>query len=86
MRGIESVIIVSLQWGFLHPQNWEWEPSGRLLFPAPDDRSENVERQSGYSCVCFVKYPQFTDNVLLHRRFHLRKVRDNSAAQIFSTL
>ena len=29
MRGIESVIIVSLQWGFLHPQNWEWEPSGR---------------------------------------------------------
>ena len=33
MRGIESVIIVSLQWGFLRLQNWEWEPSGRLGDP-----------------------------------------------------
>ena len=24
------------------------------------------ERQSGYSCVCFMKYSQFTDTVLLH--------------------
>ena len=33
MRRIESVIIVSLQWGFLRLQNWEWEPSGRLDGP-----------------------------------------------------
>ena len=37
------------------------------------DRSEKRERQSGYSCVCFAKYSQFTDSVLLHRRFTLRR-------------
>ena len=30
------------------------------------------ERQSGYSCVCFVKYSQFTDTVLLHMPAALR--------------
>ena len=30
------------------------------------------ERQSGYSCVCFVKYSQFTDTVLLHIAAALR--------------
>ena len=44
------------------------------------------ERQSGYFCVSFSAFSQFTDSVLLHRRFHIRKMRDNSAAQIFSTL
>ena len=37
------------------------------------DRCEIGERQSGYSYVRFVKYPQFTDNVLLHRRFNFRR-------------
>ena len=37
------------------------------------DRSEKGERQSGYSCVCFAKYSQFTDSVLLHIRFTLRR-------------
>ena len=32
------------------------------------------ERQSGYSCVSFANYSQFTDNVLLHMRFSLRRV------------
>ena len=27
----------------------------------------------GYRCVCFAKYSQFTDSVLLHRRFTLRR-------------
>ena len=31
------------------------------------------ERQSGYSCVCFAKYSQFTDSVLLHTRLNLRR-------------
>ena len=31
------------------------------------------ERQSGYSCVSFANYSQFTDNVLLHMRFSLRR-------------
>ena len=31
------------------------------------------ERQSGYRSVSFVKYSQFTDSVLLHRRFTLRR-------------
>ena len=37
------------------------------------DRFEITERQSGYSCVCFAKYSQFTDSVLLHIRFTLRR-------------
>ena len=37
------------------------------------DRCEIKERQSGYSCVCFAKYSQFTDSVLLHRRFSQRR-------------
>ena len=31
------------------------------------------ERQSGYSCVSFANYPQFTDNVLLHISAILRR-------------
>ena len=31
------------------------------------------ERQSGYRCVTFSAFSQFTDSVLLHMRFHLRK-------------
>ena len=50
------------------------------------DRSEIGERQSGYSCVCFVKYSQFTDSVLLHIRATLRKARHDSAAQFFCAL
>ena len=41
------------------------------------------ERQSGYRCVSFVKYSQFTDSVLLHIRSTLRRARHNSAAQFF---
>ncbi len=41
--------------------------------PVTGDRFEIRERQSGYSCVSFVKYSQFTDSVLLHMRFHLRR-------------
>ena len=54
------------------------------------------ERQSGYCCVSFVKYSQFTDSLLLHMRVTLRWVRhkvncpqgkrrspgDDSAAQL----
>ena len=45
------------------------------------------ERQSGYSCVCFVKYSQFTDSVLLHMWFTLRRrdipVSRNSFARYY---
>ena len=34
--------------------------------PETGDRFEIVERQSGYSCVCFARHSQFTDNLLLH--------------------
>ena len=37
------------------------------------DRCEIGERQSGYHCVTFVKYSQFTDSVLLHRPEGLRR-------------
>ena len=37
------------------------------------DRFETGERQSGYRCVGFVKYSQFTDSVLLHMRVYLRR-------------
>ena len=50
------------------------------------DRFEMGERQSGYSCVCFAKYSQFTDSVLLHIRFTQRRARHSSAAQILGTL
>ena len=50
------------------------------------DRSEKRERQSSYSCVCFAKYSQFTDSVLLHRRVNQRRVRHNRAAQFVSAL
>ena len=43
-------------------------------------------RQSGYRCVYFVKYSQFTDSVLLHIRATLRWVRHNSAARFVSAL
>ena len=41
--------------------------------PETGDRCENGERQSGYSCVYFATYSQFTDNVLLHRRLNQRR-------------
>ena len=44
------------------------------------------ERQSGYSCVCFATYSQFTDSVLLHIRATPRRARHNRAAQLFNTL
>ena len=31
------------------------------------------ERQSGYRCVCFATYSQFSENVLLHMRLTLRR-------------
>ena len=37
------------------------------------DRFEMGERQSGYSCVCFAKYSQFTDTLLLHISATLRR-------------
>ena len=37
------------------------------------DRCEIRERQSGYRSVSFVKYLQFTDRLLLHIRFTLRR-------------
>ncbi len=39
------------------------------------------ERQSGYFCVSFSAFSQFTDNLLLHMWFTLRWVRHSSAAQ-----
>ena len=45
------------------------------------DRCETGERQSGYRCVGFVKYSQFTDSVLLHIRTTLLRARHNRAAQ-----
>ena len=47
------------------------------------------ERQSGYHCVSFANYSQFTDSVLLHMRVILHKrditVSRNSLAWIFCT-
>ena len=37
------------------------------------DRFENGVRQSGYRCVRFATCSQFTDSVLLHRRFSQRR-------------
>ena len=37
------------------------------------DRFEMRERQSGYSCVSFSTFSQFTDSVLLHIRLNPRK-------------
>ena len=37
------------------------------------DRFENGVRQSGYRCVCFATYSQFTHNALLHIRSTLRR-------------
>ena len=44
------------------------------------------ERQSGYFCVSFSAFSQFTDNILLHMRATLRRVRHDSAAQFVSEL
>ena len=44
------------------------------------------ERQSDYSYMTFSAFSQFTDSVLLHMRFTLRKARHNRAAQFVSTL
>ena len=35
--------------------------------------SRKRTRQSGYSCVSFSAFSQFTDSVLLHMRFTLRR-------------
>ena len=50
------------------------------------DRFEIGERQSGYLSVSFSAFSQFTDSVLLHMRFTLRRVRHNRAAQFVSAL
>ena len=44
------------------------------------DRCEIGERQSGYRSVSFSAFSQFTDSVLLHRRFTLRR-RDTSVSR-----
>ena len=51
--------------------------------PATGDRFEIRERQSGYRCVSFVKYSQFTDSVLLRIRLSPRRGRHDSAAYFF---
>ena len=48
--------------------------------------SRKRTRQSGYLSVSFSAFSQFTDSVLLHRRFTLRRARHSSAAQILGTL
>ena len=50
-------------------------PFPKIVWRRPEtgDRCENGERQSGYSCVYFATYSQFTDNVLLHRRLNQRR-------------
>ena len=48
--------------------------------------SRKRTRQSGYSCVSFSAFSQFTDSVLLHIRATLRKARHDSAAQFFCAL
>ena len=50
----------------------------------PATASKIGERQSGYRCVSFSTFSQFTDSVLLHRRFTLRRARHSSAAQLVS--
>ena len=45
--------------------------------------SRKRTRQSGYSCVSFSAFSQFTDSVLLHRRVTQRRARHDSAAQHF---
>ena len=49
-----------------------------LLFRSPAQTRERRplrkgEWQSGYRCVSFSAFSQFTDSVLLHRRFHRRR-------------
>ena len=46
--------------------------------------SRKRTRQSGYLSVSFSAFSQFTDSVLLHRRFTLRRARHSSAAQLVS--
>ena len=41
--------------------------------PETGDCFENEKRQSGYRCVSFSTFSQFTDSILLHRRFTLRR-------------
>ena len=42
------------------------------------------EQQSGYFCVSFSAFSQFTDNILLHMRATLRWARHNRVAQLVS--
>ena len=44
------------------------------------------EQQSGYFCVSFSAFSQFTDNILLHMRATLRWARHARVAQRFYTL
>ena len=44
------------------------------------------ERQSGYFCVSFSAFSQFTDNILLHMRATLRWARHTRVAQLFYAL
>ena len=48
------------------------------------DRSEIGEWQSGYRCVSFSAFSQFTDSVLLHRRLspRLRRVADMCSSRV----
>ena len=77
--------------GFQKGRHQWFLPSWDSRFPLGEHgeicRAETIgERQSGYSTVHFVKYSQFTDRLLLHRWFTLRRARHNSAAQPVGTL
>ena len=54
--------------------------------PETGDRSEKGERQSGYISVSFSAFSHFTDSLLLHIWLNLRRVRHDSAAQVFNAL
>ena len=47
---------------------------------------QNGERQSGYRSVSFSAFSHFTDSLLLHIWLNLRRVRHDSAAQVFNAL
>ena len=47
---------------------------------------QNGEQQSGYRSVSFSAFSHFTDSLLLHIWLNLRRVRHDSAAQVFNAL
>ena len=62
-----------------------------LVFRSPAQTRERRplrkgERQSGYHSVSFSAFSQFTDSVLLHRRFTSSRARHTRAAQLVSAL